>query len=196
MPTSKEIANLGLGKIGASRVSSLAPAVSPIERIIADGYTQWKREEIAKRRWVCATKKVVLTPAETITDTLEDGRVYRYDLPGDFIVAVRNNKSTWIQRGQSLYSADATMTFEYRYEVPDAELTDVLLINVLACRIAVECAEPATQSPGKKREAVILHKDALDEAGRQNAFQLDDDNPVNDDDEGFSWVVERLYPNA
>lgn len=196
MPTSKEIANMGLGKIGASRINNLAPPVSPLEILIAGQYDQWKRSELAKRRWVFATIRATLTPLPGTETDLGDGRIYKYNLPGAFLRPVRNNASSWVQNGQFIYDSDSTLTLEYIQSVADSELTDPLFVDVLACRIAMECAEPATQSPGKKREAVLMYKDALAEAGRSNAFILDNDNPVSDDDNGYSWVVERLYPNA
>lgn len=191
MPTSKEVANLGLGKIGASRVNSLSPATSPLEVLISTNYDQWKYEELSKRRWVFATELSQLTPAATITDTFGDGRIYKYNIPGDYLRAIRNNRARYIIRGQFIYDAEATLNFEYVKKTTDNELTDPLFINVLASRIAVECAEPATQSPGKKREAVLMYKDAVAEAGKMNAFVLDKDNPVNADDEGYTWLDAR-----
>lgn len=196
MPTSKELANLGLAKIGASRVNSLSPAVSPLEIFIASGYTHWKRNELTKRRWVIATEYAEITAQPgTVTDP-GDGRIYKFNMPGSIIRPIRHNGTTWVQRGQYLYDRSDKIALEYIYEPADNLLTDTLLNEVLACRIAFEAAEPATQSPGKKREAAIYLKDAIAEAGRNNAFILDEDQPVNQVDDMFGWVYDRLYPNA
>lgn len=196
MPTSKELANLGLAKIGASRVNSLSPAVSPLEICIANGYTAWKRSEISKRRWVFATESAKITAQpETVVDPSNNGRIYKFNLPGSFIRALRNNGATWVQRGQFLYADTSTLVLEYLYEPADNLLIDDLFNEVLACRIAFEAAEPATQSASKKREAAVYYQTAMQEAARNNAFTLDKQS-VNDDDAGYSWIMERLYPSA
>jgi hypothetical protein len=185
-----------LGKIGASQINSLSPAISPLEILISTKYAQWRSRELAKRRWVFATELVTLTSQPTpVVDPTEGGRTYKFNLPGNFIRPIRNSKTTWQQRGQFLYDYASTTTFEYIRDVPDNEIADPLFIEVLACAIAVECAEPATQSPGKKREAVLLYKDALQTAAQGNAFTLDvTEHPVNSGDEHFSWVVARENP--
>ena len=62
MYTKVQIINLGLGKISSSLISRIDPPKSPLERYCADGYENWKRTEIAKRRWVFATDDEVALP--------------------------------------------------------------------------------------------------------------------------------------
>jgi hypothetical protein len=59
--------------------------------------------------------------------------------------------------------------------------------------VAVECAELASQSPGKKRDAVVMLKDAEDEAGRMNAFTLEP-HETGGDDSAYTWDNARAQP--
>jgi len=190
MPTAKDIINGGLGKIGASRVNTITPPVSVIENLAAVGYPKWKRSELRKRRWVFATTVARIFPSGTISE-LGDGLNHAYNLPGDMLRPIRNNQTEWVQRGQFLYSSNSgSLILEYIAEKPDNELTDPQFIDVLESRIAMELAEPATQNAGKRRDAIVMYKDALTEAARLNAFILDPQTTDNDDTD-FDWVMGR-----
>lgn len=193
MPTMKDIANMGLGKLGASRVNNLAPPISVLENKVASEYVQWRQSELKKRRWTFATEITNLSSVATITDP-GDGRIYKFNKPGNHLRSIRPKNCTWVERGQFIYNTDNTITgFEYIKDVPDNELSDSNFIDVLAARVAVECAELATQSPGKKRDALVMLKDAEDEAGRLNAFVLEP-HQTEGDDWAYTWDRARLDP--
>ena len=193
MPTAKDIINGGLGKIGASRVNSITPPVSVIESLAAAGYPKWKRSELRKRRWVFATVKAKIFPTTTVAD-FGDNLSYTYNVPGDMLRPIRDNQTEWVQRGQTLYSRRSDfIILEYIADKPDNALTDPQFIDLLESRIAMELAEPATQNPGKRRDAVVMYKDALTEAARLNAFILDP-QPNDNDDTDFDWVMARAMP--
>jgi hypothetical protein len=194
MPTMKDVCNQGLGKIGASRVNNLTPAVSVLEVKCAAEYAQWKASELQQRRWTFSTILSQLTAAETLTSAqAPDGRIYRFDKPADLLRAIRPKNCTWVMRGQSFYDFANIVNLEYIRNVPDNELSDALFVDVLAARVAVECAELASQSPAKKRDAVGMRKDAIEVAGRMNAFTLDESG-TEGDDTGYTWDMARLYP--
>lgn len=194
MPTMKEVCNLGLGKIGSSRVNNLSPGISTLEIKCASEYPQWKDSELRKRRWTFATTLVQLTSVTTLTsDVAPDGRIYQFPKPGDLLREIRTKNIRWVRRGEFFYDFSNIINLEYIRRVPDAEMTDASFVDVLACRVANECAETAAQSPSKKRDAVIYYKDAIDEAGRLNAFTLDEDE-TGGDDAGYTWDMARLYP--
>ena len=87
MLTDVQIINLGLSKIGSSRISRIDPPGSSLERFCSDGYAHWKRTEISKRRWVFATEYQF---ALSLTNTLlDDERPYVYALPVDCIRIIR-----------------------------------------------------------------------------------------------------------
>ena len=193
MPTMKEVCNLGLGKLGASRVNNLTPPISTLETKCAAEYAQWKAGELSQRRWVFATKLERITALSTVLVNPPDNRSYQFNKPGLMLRALRDKNCTWVQRGQHFYDYSNTIILEYIWNVPDNEITDALFIDVLACRVAVECAELATQSPGKKREAEGMRGRALDDAGRMNAFVLEQ-HETEGDDKAYTWDIAHHSP--
>lgn len=194
MPTMKEVCNQGLGKIGSSRVNNLSPAISTLEIKCAAEYPQWKDSELRKRRWTFATTLLKITSISTLTpDAAPDGRIYVFAKPGDLLREIRSKNIRWVRRGEFFYDFANVINLEYIRRVPDAEMTDATFIDVLAGRVAVECAETAAQSPSKKRDAVVYYKDCIEEAGRLNAFTLDE-HETGGDDAGYTWDNARLYP--
>jgi hypothetical protein len=189
----REICNMGLGKLGASRVNNVSPPVSTLEVKCASEFPQWKQSELRKRRWVFATNIIKLSAQLEPVAVVTDGRPYRFVRPGDVLRAIRQKNTTWVARGEFFYDYVDMIILEYIRNVPDNELTDVSFIDVLACRVAVECAELTSQSPGKKRDAVVMLKDAEDEAGRLNAFVLEP-HETGGDDAAYTWDNARANP--
>jgi hypothetical protein len=189
----KEVCNLGLGKLGASRVNNLSPPISTLENKCAAEYPHWKNSELGKRRWTFATKLYRYTALTTLMVSPPDGRLYQFNVPGDLIRAIRPKNCTWVRRGEFFYDIRNTIDLEYIRNVPDNEITDPLFVDVLACRVAVECAELATQSPAKKRDAQTLLQIAEMEAGRMNAFMLEPHETAGDDT-AYSWDLARANP--
>lgn len=194
MPTMKDICNSGLGKLGASRVNNLSPPISTLEVKCSNEYPLWKNSELKKRRWVFATTLVKLSALTLQVPNDTDGRTYQFNAPSDMLRPLRPKNCTWVQRGQFIYDYSNTINLEYIRSVPDNELSDPSFVDVLACRVAVECAELATQSPGKKRDAIAMHTNALDDAGRLNAFVLDPHETGGDDD-AYTWDRARHSPS-
>jgi hypothetical protein len=187
MPDAKQICNLGLGKIGATTVASLAPPKTTVEKLCAANYVHWRNSELRKRRWVFATEVVQLAQVAVIPNT---ELPFKFALPGDYLRPVRPWRCGWVIRGQFLYSASNKVELEYIRKCDDNELTDENFVDVLAWRVAMELSEPATQSNSKIGNAAIGYKDAIAEAGRLNAFILDP-TPVDAPDEDYSWVHAR-----
>lgn len=194
MPTMKDICNLGLGKLGASRVNNLTPPISTLEVKCASEYPQWKASELKKRRWVIATSLYKLSAlSELVVAQDKDGRIYKFNVPGDMLRPIRPKNCTWVQRGQFILDFSNTLILEYIRNIPDNEISDPSFVDVLACRVAVECAELATQSPAKARMALGMYQAALDEAGRLNAFVLDP-HETSGDDSAYTWDRARHSP--
>lgn len=187
MLTDVQIINNGLSKIAASRVTRIDPPKTPLEGFMANGYEQWKRSELTKRRWVFAhTKNYALTK----TDTLEGvEKPYKYPLPNDCLRPIRTKYSEWEQRGQFLYSALSELKIDYIRNAEESEF-DPLFNDVLSARVAVESVEYVTQSNTKVERAEKAYKMAVAEAGRANAFVIGAED-IQDDDEDFSWVSSR-----
>lgn len=188
MATPVEIINLGLGKIAASTVTNITPARTPIEKHCAAGYPHWRDSELAKRRWTFALKKEPLT--RTTDDPYDTDRPYRYALPNDCIRPLRDKRTTWRRFAQFLHSPEPTLMLEYTARINEAYM-DPLFVEVLACRVAQECAEFATQSNTKGGSADEKYRLALNEAGRNNAFTLDVED-MTSPDESDEWILGRF----
>lgn len=184
MLTDIQIINLGLSKISTSRISSIAPARTPLEAFVATIYAHCRRTELMRRRWVFAlVEDFTLTQEDTIEGT---ERPYKYPLPIDCLRVVRRKREEWVQRGRYIYSAYDTLSISYIRNVPEEDF-DPLFEEVLACRVAYESAEFVTQSNAKKDSTFSLYKDAVAEAGKANAFVIGSED-MEDDDNQFSWV--------
>ena len=194
MPTMKEVCNQGLGRIGASRVNNLTPPVSVLEIKCAGEYPQWKASELSKRRWVFSVTLVRLNALTAPVDPVLDSRQYVFNVPGDMLKPIRPKNCPWVQRGLYFYSDQSTIDLEYIRNVPDNELNDALFVDVLAARVAFECAELTTQSPARKRDAKVILVDAIAEAGRANAFVLDP-HEISGDDAAYTWDTARQNPS-
>lgn len=195
MPTAKDICNLGLGKIGSSRVNNLTPPKSVIEGLCASGYAQWKDSELRKRRWVFAMKRAQIFPtAESPLKTLDAAeKPYQYNLPGDCLRPLRPRATSeqWEQREQFIYSPNNVMVLDYIRRVDDNLITDANFIDVLAWRIAIELVEPTSQANTKQVNTAQGYLLAVQEAGRINAFIIEP-GPSTSDDASHSWIEERL----
>ena len=188
MYTDVQIINFGLMKIGSARISRIDPAVSPLERICASGYPQWKRAELMKRRWVFATEEhIALAQVDYISDV---NRPYKYSMPPDCLRPVRTKRTEWKQSGKFIYSSCANLRISYIRNVEEKDL-EALFVDVLASRIALECVEPATQSNTKKADVEALYQQAVNAAGQANAFVIGPED-IQEDDADFSFVHSRF----
>lgn len=184
------ICNLGLLIIGASQISSISPARTPTEKTCATGYPQWRDSELSRRRWTFATEKRALTLSTTLTSP-DTNFLYAYELPSDTLRVIREPLSRWVLRGRVLWSQSKTETVELLVQRPEGEFS-ALFVDVLAARIGRELAEPKTQSNEKWQKASSVYNDAVREAARLNAFQLEPDD-VQLADENDGWLAERFY---
>jgi hypothetical protein len=184
--TPVSIINLGLGKIGADKISSIVPPKTTTERTCAEGYPQWRDSEMTKRRWVFATELRTVTLVATLTNV---NLPYVYDLPADYLRAIRKPLDRWQIRGKQLFSQNATEIIEMLVRKPEAFM-DALFVDVLAARAAKELVESKTQSNEKWNKAQTLYKEAINEAGRLNAFVLEPDNTTLADDNS-DWLRAR-----
>ena len=187
MLTDVQIINLGLSKIASSRVARIDPASTPLEKYMAVNYPQWKRAELAKRRWVFAkVEEYTLTLNEILTDT---AKPYKYLLPIDCLRPIRNKTTEWVQRGRYVYSYQDTLKIDYIRNAPEGEF-DPLFNEVLACKIAYESCEYVTQSTSKKVSAKEDYEDAVKLAGAANAFTIGPED-IGSDDSDFTWIQGR-----
>lgn len=191
MATALGIINGGLGKIGATICSSIDPPRSPIEKHCATGYPDWRDSELTKdgRRWLFATIKIKLTPNGPPLE--DDEKPYPYALPNDCLQPLRNKSTEWEQRGNHIFSAYSDgITLEYIARVPESQWHPAF-VEVMKCRVAVECVEFATQSNTKGVNADTRYDRAVQQAARANAF-IRGPEDVTLDDDNDTWIVARM----
>ena len=183
-----QVVNIGLGKIAASQLERLDPPRSSVERFVAGSYDHWKRSELSKRRWVCALDDEVVMAQVRYDEGSE--RPYVYAIPTDALRPVRQSRSEWKQRGRNIYSANQELRLQFIMNIDETDF-DPMLVEVLACRVALECAEFITQSNTKKADAKTLYDDAVREAAQNNAYIIGPEN-IGDDDAQFAFLTERF----
>lgn len=191
MTDALSVCNLGLGKIAASRISSLSPPRSSLERHCASGYPTWRDQEIAKRRWVFALAKTQLVQ---VAEPLTSGRnIYQYGLPPKILRPLRDKHTRWEIRGVVLFSdCPDGQWLEYLQRV-DETLFDPLFTDVLASRVAVESVEFASQSNTKGQTADSHYAASVNEAARANAFIIGPED-IQTPDEEDTWISGRWGP--
>lgn len=196
MADAKSVINLGLGKIAASRIVTLTPPKSPTEKHCADGYGVWKADELEKRTWYFSLTYAQLTASPLLnTDpVVGDGRVYKFAVPNDCIRAIRDKYTTWEQRGKFIYSFEDNMVLTYIANKPEGDWPPSF-INVVACRVALESVEFATQSNTKDDSAQQKYDRALRDAARSNAYVIGDQD-VRLDDYNDEWTNARINPES
>lgn len=185
----KRIINLGLGKIGSTQITTYENPRSPIERFVSEGYPHWRDDELTSRRWVFAMERVKLTQSGPKLDDAFEPLVYQFALPEDMMQPVRQKRSEWEVRGKKLYASADTVWLEYVAR-KDEQMFTPAFREVLACRIALECAEFVTQSNTKKADALTLYNQAVTKAGRLNAFIIGSDD-VETPDDLSEWTAAR-----
>lgn len=192
MTMALDIINLGLSKISVSSISSIDAPRTSLERTCAANYPKWRDKQLAKRKWTFALHEEDLTRTDVLTN---DTRLpNQFLLPNDCVRPLRDRLDgatvRWERRGKYLYSDSETLRLPYIRRVPEAEF-DIWFIDVLACWVAVEMSEPATESNAKKTTALNAYDYALREAAQANAFIIGEESITNDNDEGYDFVTSR-----
>lgn len=183
-----QIVNFGLSKIAASPISRIDPPQSSMERHVANGYEHWKRSELVKRRWVFSLETNYAVAEVDVVSGVD--RPYRYSLPVNCLRPVRTRYTEWRQSGRHLHSAEAALRIEYIRNADETEF-DPMFVEVMACRIAMETVEYATQSNTKKADIKALYDEAVAAAGKINAFVIGPED-IGADDNDFTFITARF----
>lgn len=188
MLTDVQMVNIGLAKIGQSRVTNITAPVTSLERFVSSQYTHWKRLMLSKHKWVFA--RVNGYPLTIKSQVVGAERPYEYGLPTECLKPIRTRETEWKQAGRSLFSAHNTLSIDFIKNVNEADF-DTWFTEVFACKIALECVDYVTQSNVKKADAKSLLDEALAEAKRENAFVVGPEDYGNDD-YSFEFIRERF----
>jgi len=189
MASKTEIANRALQRLGAKRITSLNDD-SRNARAVNAAFEPCKLAELRKHTWSCASKRVQLAASSTPPAF---GYQNSFPLPSDFIRLLSadpgyllNGEDFQIEGRNLLTDESDPRDTRYVYDVTDPNEMDVLLREVISCRIALEICEEITQSNTKKQSIQQDYDDLIAEARRANAIEKPASKPPED-----TWVTVR-----
>lgn len=199
MASNVEIANRALTKIGTNRIISLddntkeAREVKSMFAIVRDA-------ELRAHNWHFTIKRTSL-PAHADVPAFGFARQFR--LPADNIKALQigefypgvdlsdyvngDNAEYRIENGFILTDYPAPLKYRYVARIEDPSLFDALFVEAFSCKLAMELAEPITQSSTKREQASNEYKFAIREAVRANAIETPPTRVADD-----TWTLARL----
>lgn len=174
MASKVQIANKGLQKIGASRIGAFEEN-SNNANAVREVYDMLRQSELQTNYWVFAIKRTTLA-ADTATPTF--GRTYQFTLPGDFLrvapqdPSFQRSFSDWLVEGDKILTTEgSTLNLRYSADITDDEKFSPVFADALSMRIAMELAEPLTQSASKQQAAETQYKYFMDQAKKINAIE-------------------------
>lgn len=198
MASATDIANRALQKLGAARIMALTdPGKNATECALA--YATLRPETLRRHPWSFAMGRAQLAADDTAPAWGYDNS---FTLPSDCLRLVeidgldeadmsdyrgQSNPRFRIEGDRILTDEGGPLNIRYVKDVTDTGAFDPMFVEVLACRLAAELAEPLTQSLPKKQMAMAELRDALREARRVNAIE-GPPGYVPDD----SWIMGRL----
>jgi len=176
MATSEvSICNLGLQKLGATRIAALSEA-SKNARECNLCYAHIRDAELRANKWKFALTRVTLAPSSTTPDFTY---TYAFPLPTDCLRALFPARLALDWKVENHYGAASILTndgdtLEVRYikRITDTTLFDPLFVEAVACKIALQLCETLTQSNSKKEAAELAYLYAIREARRINAIEI------------------------
>lgn len=141
-------------------------------------YDQVRREVLASSPWSCAQKSAQLAASAQPPPIGQYS--YAYPLPADCIRVFNlpdNDQAVWeIQNpfgtGRCLMTDEAPpLDVLYIFDLQDPTLMEPLLVKAIGRQLAVELAQPLTQSAQKKQQAEGEYQDALNNARLSDSQQ-------------------------
>ena len=183
------ICNLGLQKLGATRIVSMSENSRNAKSVNAC-YESLRDKEQRAYLWNFCKTRVTLAPSSVVPDFMYN---QAFMLPADFLRLIKPARLglDWhIERhdgGLAILTNDGD-TLEVRYiaKVTNPALFDPLFVEMLACKIAWHCCEDITQSNTKKAAINAEYMELRAEARKTNAFELPKQpQPVDE------WLVAR-----
>jgi hypothetical protein len=170
------IANLGLQKLGASRISSLSQN-HPNASSMSAAYDAVRQSELRKYEWNFATRRASL--AADASQTVW-GSHNRFSLPGDYLYLIRDDESgqsvDWTiesdSTGRFIVTDDAApLLIKYIADIDDPSYYDSQFVMTMACALALQCCEEITQSTSKKQGIQKEYDDSISLAMQQGAIE-------------------------
>lgn len=189
MANKVDIANQGLLLLGASQITNFNDG-SPNANRVKLVYNDTRDSLLRAYPWKFATKLVQITEEATAPIF---GRAHSYKLPGDYLKLLppypEDNWEMldWIVEGNFI-STDCSSPLDVRYtrRVEDPDCMDVSFRKALSALLAVELAEPITQSNSKLNNVAAIFERRIGEAKKASAFEKVNHLPPMD-----SWISVR-----
>ena len=203
MASKIEIVNRALVKLGEQRITSIDDT-SKRATVMKDLWDTERDSELRKRRWSFSIRRASL-PADS--EAPEFGYAVQYSLPADCLRILSIGEydltadlSDYTGRIGGIYTvegrkiltdsgfAEASGALRLRYiaRIEDTTQWDATFVQAFACKLAVEAAEPITQSAQRRDLAWSEYRIALNEATRANAIELPPQAIADD-----TWVLAR-----
>lgn len=185
MASEVAICNRALQKLGAERITSLtqdarnARSCNAVYDILRDA-------ELRAHPWSFAIRRVILAPD---ADAPLFDYAYAFSVPADClrVLPPSDTSSGWVmENNKILTNAGDTLQLRYVTRVEDPNAFDSIFREALAARIAMELCEELTQSNAKMQMVSAMYKQTMQEARKNNAFELSSAIPPDD-----PWVVAR-----
>lgn len=204
MATVIDWANRALDKVGEKPITSFADGTKPANLMLRM-FDIVRDAELRKRRWSFSIKRKQLAADSTAplfgyglaytlpTDCLRVLSIASIDIGPDLsdYHAAGDSALYRIEGRKILYGnvgASATaLPLRYIAQIDDSTLWDPCFGEALACKLAMEVAEPLTGSTDKRQVARAEYSDAIASATRANALELPS-QVVSDD----TWVMARV----
>jgi len=171
------LANIALGKLGASRITSLDER-SPVAEKLREMWDVTRDSILRRREWNFALKRVTLSALATAPAF---GYAYQYQLPTDYIRAVEFNaqaagtsQALFEIEGDKLLTNDETAELRYVYRNEDVSSWDDGFHAAFAFALAAAVAPSLSNSQTMAADLEAKAERAITKAGGAN---LGEDKP-------------------
>ena len=201
MASEVEIANRGMTKLGAARISSFDDNTTE-SRAIKSLYDIARRTLLRRALWSFAKKRDKLAAVVIPSGSEDWDFAYQYNLPPDFLRLIQVNDYSvpvgfnpgrttddspyQLEGNRILTNYPPPLKIRYIADITDPTKYDSIFIEAFASQIAFECCETVTQSNTKKAALAQETKGWIIEAMKVNQVE----SPPDSLHDG-SWLLSR-----
>ena len=183
MPSSVDICNRALSRVGEARITSLADD-SKQARACSSAFAFIRDEVLRAHPWNSAIARASL---EKLAASPAFGYDDSYQLPADClrVVEVYDTTLPWVIEGKTILSDEgAPLSIRYVKREEDTNEWDALLVSAIAARLAMELCEELTQSNTKRERATqeyeqILARARMADGQEQSPMPFEEDAWIN-----------------
>lgn len=171
-----EICNVGLGMVGAKRITALTDD-SDNARLCATFYPTAVDEVLCMYDWACAKHtKVITADSDYDSDDYDYKLGYKYALPSNpYCLKVRkvnDNLYDWKKEGRAIYTDQDECEMVYTKRITDVNEFDPLLVEAISTQIAIRLTFPLQQENRLRLELIeYLEKVVLERAKTADAAE-------------------------